>query len=479
MGAGTAALLATVSPGCHRSSGYLSPDLDDQGDRATAAYYRDQVRQVFGTDLVRVEPLREASITADEYSKLRRQLDLREVASRAPRPGPAMAAREFTTHDWESDRPAPRPAPAAAPEPRQSPIAARSAHKDGANAGVDPAGAGDAVPEPFSRQVDMTADPNSTDRGSPWDAAGDKSRQRRALARQTAETGTATDPSVPAPLPTPASGSEPASIDPAIAALVLSDAPTLLDESAFPASDGRASDRPSTSPAGGSGWSIVIAVFNGDEQAALARQALAEIQTDGRLPEAFIQERGRATAICVGSYPGAEDRAAQSDLHRIQTMEFTAAGGATKPYATVYLAPPIDAAPVKNEYDLRTAKRTFGKDALYTLQVGFYGREEVNRLSPEDKKTVQAAAEEAAAQLRREGELAFFYHGPNRSMVTVGVFGPEDFNPMNPGNESRRLRDARRRHPLNLYNGQGYTGKTPGMREAKLVPSALVAVPER
>ena len=133
----------------------------------------------------------------------------------------------------------------------------------------------------------------------------------------------------------------------------------------------------------------------------------------------------------------------------------------------------------KSDLDLRIAKRKYGKDALYTLQVGFYGREELNRLSPEDKKAIQVAAEQAAADLRRDGELAFYYHGAHRSVVTVGVFGADDFDPMNPAAESRRLSETRRRHPLNLYNGQGYTGKTPGMREAKLVPSALVAVPER
>jgi hypothetical protein len=65
-------------------------------------------------------------------------------------------------------------------------------------------------------------------------------------------------------------------------------------------------------------------------------------------------------------------------------------------------------------------------------------------------------------------------------MVTVGVFGTSDFDPMsNPGFESMRLKEARRRHPLNLYNGAGYSYRAPGMRESKLLPSGLVAIPTK
>ena len=65
-------------------------------------------------------------------------------------------------------------------------------------------------------------------------------------------------------------------------------------------------------------------------------------------------------------------------------------------------------------------------------------------------------------------------------MVTVGVFDSSDFDPIKrPGIESARLRDAKARHPLNLYNGAGYSYKAKGMRESKLLPSGLVNIPTK
>ncbi len=243
-----------------------------------------------------------------------------------------------------------------------------------------------------------------------------------------------------------------------------------------PPAKGPAQPAATTPAPGASDWSIVLVVFRGEGNAEAAKIAQSRIQKEGGLPEAFLQRRGPAWAVVYGRYSGPEDPQAQTDLKRVQEMEVSG----VRLYAGTYICPPPEGnAPIRSEMDLRNAKGVYGKDALYTLQVGFYGREDVAKLAPADAAEIRKAAEEAALRLRQEGELAFFYHGPNRSMVTVGVYDFSDFDPQKPGVESQRLREAKQRHPYNLYNGAGYTGKVPGMNKSKLVPSGLVGLPKR
>lgn len=225
-----------------------------------------------------------------------------------------------------------------------------------------------------------------------------------------------------------------------------------------------------------SAWSILIAIFRGDDQEKEAAAALAQVRTKGQLPEAVMQKRGEATCILVGTFKGPDDAAAKSELERVQQMVID---GVTV-YAMSYLAPP----PKKDlkgsipEYNLVQAKLLYGKRAVQTLQVGVYGREDIERPTEKDLKECRAAAEQAVIKLRQEGEQAFYYHGPRRSMVTVGVFDLTDFDPRVPSYKSSRLRETQKRFPHNLYNGQAIRVRAPG-QPARIQPSNLVAIPEK
>ncbi|HBS29300.1 MAG TPA: hypothetical protein DEB06_07580 [Phycisphaerales bacterium] len=117
--------------------------------------------------------------------------------------------------------------------------------------------------------------------------------------------------------------------------------------------------------------------------------------------------------------------------------------------------------------NLATARQAFGPAAGYSLQVAVY--ESAKR---EDAKR---AAEAAAAQLRRDGELAFYFHGAARSSVTVGIFGDRDFDaslqPRNPA-----MIALQQRYPLNLLNGQfPIVERSDGVERQQ--PSTLVRLP--
>jgi hypothetical protein len=239
---------------------------------------------------------------------------------------------------------------------------------------------------------------------------------------------------------------------------------------------GKDGDKPADGAKEDGGWSVLVAIFRGDKQEEEASKVLAEFRTTGMLAEAFVQKRGEATCILVGSFAGPDDPNAQAELKRVQSIEINR----ENPYTGSYLAPPYKANLRGSipEYNLVQAKLLFGKKAIQTLQVGVYGREDIDRPTEADLKECRKAAEEAVVRLRQEGELAFYYHGPRRSMVCVGVFDLTDFDPQVPSYKSSRLREAQKRFPYNLYNGAAIRIKKPG-QAATLQPSNLVAIPDK
>jgi len=212
-------------------------------------------------------------------------------------------------------------------------------------------------------------------------------------------------------------------------------------------------------------WSIVLLAFRGERHQQAAAEALERVRTQGGLPDAYIQQRApTVSAVAFGRYPAPEDPAAQRDLRRLRAITIDNA----QPFAAAFLAPPVLGAEQGQlrELDLRNARAIHGSSVLYTLQIGAY--DPGPNAPAADLREARRLAEQAAAQLRREGELAFFYHGPNRSMVTVGVYTTDDHGSFG---ESAELQRARTQFPHNLVNGQGV--RVGG----GLQPSFLVAIP--
>jgi hypothetical protein len=214
------------------------------------------------------------------------------------------------------------------------------------------------------------------------------------------------------------------------------------------------------------GWSIVLEVYSGPDALNQAQAALARTAVDSGRNDVFIRTTERGAAIVAGSYDGYDSPRAQADL---QAVRARLVNGRAQ-YGSAFLAPPpgtTDPGRVP-ELNLETARQTFGSRAQYTLQIAVY--------EAQKRDEAKRAAEEAALRLRREGELAFYYHGPQRSMVTVGVFGDTDFDRhLRP--RSALLLALRERYPLNLLNGQfPIVEKRPGEPDTQQ-PSMLVRIP--
>lgn len=244
--------------------------------------------------------------------------------------------------------------------------------------------------------------------------------------------------------------------------------PTLKDE-------GKAVFAPEASTP--NSWTIALVAFRGDGADEAGRMALHKVQTEGGLPRAFSERRGDAVVICHGAFDSPDSPQASQELKRVQAIDI----GGKRPYADAILSPPLQATNLGSspQFNLVQAKAMLGDEALYTLQVAVYGRRDLLKPTEADLAEGRKAAETAALRLRQEGEQAFYYHGPRMSMVTVGIFGIEDFDPQTPSYKSTRLIEAQKRHPYNLYNGAGIKEKIAGAKDSRLQPSSLVAIPTK
>lgn len=230
-----------------------------------------------------------------------------------------------------------------------------------------------------------------------------------------------------------------------------------------PSSGEGAANEPGKSDAG---WCIVLEVHSGEGALARAQERLAPISIDVGRNDVYLRQTERGAAIVAGRYTAPDSAEARADLAAVR--ERVVSG--KKPFSQAFLAPPPESSdPGKiPELNLEAAKVMFGPKAQYTLQIGVY--------EAEKRDVAKRAAEEGALRLRRDGELAFYYHGPQRSMVTVGVFHDRDFD------ASLRPKDAgligvQQRYPLNLLNGQyPIIEKRPGQPE-RPQPSMLVRIP--
>lgn len=230
--------------------------------------------------------------------------------------------------------------------------------------------------------------------------------------------------------------------------------------------------KPADTPAKASapeGWTIVLATYAGPDHQALAAAALEQVRSLTPIKDARIQPRGKGSAVVLGNYTTPADPAVQTTLQTVRATLIE-----NRPvFAGAFLAPPrvpseIDPASAA-PFALTTARTEFSPRARYSLQIAFYESPDISE--------ARKAAEKATVQLRRDGEPAFYYHGPTASLVTLGAFTDADAGLSKPI-ESPLLMELRKRHPHNLYNGnQQLLQKTPGSKSKTPQPSFLVEIP--
>jgi len=192
-------------------------------------------------------------------------------------------------------------------------------------------------------------------------------------------------------------------------------------------------------------WSILLGTFTGESAPLQAARALETARGEAGLSRAFVERRADGLALLTGSFEQGTSEEARQELASVRKLRV---GGETI-YEAASLVPPavMGQAGSIPEMDLRNARRAFGEKSNLTLQVAVYGYADPNvEPSAKEREEFRQAAEQAARKLRSEGDQAFYYHGPRRSMVTVGLFETADLR-------DARVRSLRTKYPHNLVNG--------------------------
>ena len=210
-------------------------------------------------------------------------------------------------------------------------------------------------------------------------------------------------------------------------------------------------------------YTVWLGDFEGENRVKDAYAAATWLRGQANIVDVWLSEADARTSVYAGKYARPNARAAERTLREVKKIK----RGDVTPYADAKIIPlrAVNETP-SSPLDLR------GYRGSYTLQVGFF-----DHAYDGDRRR---AAEDRARQLREQDDVeAFFYHGVNRSMVTVGLFTRADFVRQGQGDAyGPRIRAAQERYPHNLANGNPFQetdihGKTQDTLQA----SSVVRVP--
>jgi hypothetical protein len=212
-------------------------------------------------------------------------------------------------------------------------------------------------------------------------------------------------------------------------------------------------------------WAIALDMVTGPQHKAIAEQRRAALATQSAMKDLWVSDEADSSIVYFGKYPAIDDKQAQIDLRRWRELQARGLG-----ISTCMLVPVKAIASSLSPFDLHTVA---GK-AAYTLQIGFYDEA--------FGKNFRQAAEQAVAILRKDGAQAYFYHGPHRSMVTVGLFGEDATVAITNGQFVTReygpaVVALQQKYPYNFGNGSSIVQKAPGGKTTTQ-PSFLVQIPK-
>jgi hypothetical protein len=192
------------------------------------------------------------------------------------------------------------------------------------------------------------------------------------------------------------------------------------------------------------GWTIALATFTLEGHRATAEATQRTLRDDHGLVETWIESQAEHSVLYYGDYGSRTDARLESDLARLKALEI----GGRRPFLTAFLIPPTHEASGSSNPShnlLRASRRYPAGTRLYTLQVGIY--------EDRDRQLAMRKAEEAVEVYRAQGDQAFYYHGPHRSSVTIGIFTDQQVQLDQPG-MGMVIRQLRERHPHCAVNGK-------------------------
>lgn len=209
-------------------------------------------------------------------------------------------------------------------------------------------------------------------------------------------------------------------------------------------------------------WSILLASFTGSDQQKQASDLVDQLK-HLNISDAWFAEEDGYTHVYRGKFSDPTKPQVQSALRQSRMIKIND----QRPFARARIVAAKPALAVsQSQMDLKR----YRDQGLWSLQIAVY--------DDQAGSNYKRLAEEAATNLRKDGDMAFFYHGPFRSMVTVGLYSYDQAwtQRLNVGDTySPAIRKLQKKYPYNLYNGRTVIEKVGG-KKVREQPSFLVQV---
>jgi hypothetical protein len=189
------------------------------------------------------------------------------------------------------------------------------------------------------------------------------------------------------------------------------------------------------------GYAIELGRYSGAEAFHSVHNLMQTARQQAGLANLWYATQGSTTTVYMGRYKDDDSREARTALRRARDAEVN--GKAVFADAEIVKLTAARSGEALDPRDLRTLK---GR-GLYTLQIGYYD----GSYGPDFRR----AAETAVDVLRDQGEKAFYYHGPHRSMVLVNAWThAEAFTLVGQVDRySNAVRLTQEKYPYNVPNG--------------------------
>ena len=192
------------------------------------------------------------------------------------------------------------------------------------------------------------------------------------------------------------------------------------------------------------GYAIELGRFSGDDAYAQVYRVITDARQEAGLANLWYAATGRETIVYAGRFRDKDDAEVNAMLRTVRRAQIH---GNTPFEDAKVVAISSSQRGVADKRDLRSLS---GR-GLYALQIGYFDRSFGN--------DYRKAAETAVDVLREQGEEAYYYHGPNRSLVLVNAWKrSEAFTRVGTTDRySNAVRTVQEKHPYNVPNGKPFT----------------------
>ena len=210
---------------------------------------------------------------------------------------------------------------------------------------------------------------------------------------------------------------------------------------------GQAND-PYQDPAGGQGWAIQVMQFSGNTRHDQARDLIQQLREESNLRDFWIEDIDNTATLYHGRFKLASDPGIGIALASVQQIQIDG----VQPFIESQLVPLVgQGRAIADPFDLR---QFIG---YYSLQIGFY--------DAAYNGDFREAAEQAIRVLREDGHDAYYYHGPYRSILAIGVFSYEQAFVRAGATDTYapQIRELQKQFPYNLGNGSTIIQKKDGV----------------